>query len=67
MNKECPICGGELVDKLVSYTFKRFGQDFTYHKIKAEVCLKCGEKFLDGPSVLKIEQEIESKTVKKVA
>ncbi len=67
MNKECPICRGELIDKLVSYTFKRFGQEFTYHKIKAEVCLKCGERFLDGTTVLKIERDIENKVVKKAA
>lgn len=67
MNKKCPICGGELADEFASYTFKRFGQEFTYHNIKAEVCLKCGEKFLDGNSVLKIEREIENRIVEKAA
>jgi YgiT-type zinc finger domain-containing protein len=67
MHKECPICEGELVNKLISYTFKRFGQEFNYHNIKAEVCVKCGERFLDGETVIKIEQEIEDYVFEKAA
>lgn len=69
MNKklECVICGGETKPEKVSVTFKRFGQEFTYHNVKADVCLKCGEEFLDGPQVLEIEKEIENKIVKKAA
>jgi YgiT-type zinc finger domain-containing protein len=67
MIRECPTCGGELVDRLVSYTFKRFGQEFTYHNIKAEACLKCGEQFLDGPTVTKIEREIRERVLEKAA
>lgn len=69
MNKklECVVCGGETKPEKVSLTFKRFGQEFIYHDIKADVCLKCGEKFLNGPQVLKIEEEIENKVVQKAA
>lgn len=64
---ECVICGGETKPDRVSLTFKRFGQEFVYHDIKADVCLNCGEQFLNGPQVLKIEQEIKNKVVLKVA
>jgi len=65
MTKECPVCGDELIDKLVSYTFKRYGQEFTYHNIKAEVCQKCGDRFLDGPTITNIEREIKKEFLKK--
>ncbi|CAN5498009.1 hypothetical protein BH10ACI1_BH10ACI1_13130 [soil metagenome] len=66
MNK-CAICDGETENKFVSVTFKRFGQEFTYNKIKARVCKNCGEEFLDGPTITKIEQEIREKVFEKVA
>lgn len=58
---ECVICDGETKKELVSKTFHRFGQDFTYHNIKAEVCQKCGERFLDGVTITNIEKEIREK------
>lgn len=67
MNKRCPICEGQLVDEKISYTFKRYGQEFTYQNIKAEVCQKCGDRFLDGPTVVKIEREIRESVVEKAA
>ncbi|HSK72248.1 MAG TPA: YgiT-type zinc finger protein [Pyrinomonadaceae bacterium] len=65
MNKECPICDGQLIDEKISKTFKRYGQEFTYQNIQAEVCLKCGERFLDGPTITNIEREIREKVVEK--
>ena len=67
MNKKCPICDGQLIDKKISYTFNRYGQEFTYHNINAEVCQKCGERFLDGPTVVNIEREIRESVVEKAA
>ncbi len=66
MNK-CAICNGETENKLVSVTFERFGQKFIYDNIKAEVCKNCGEEFLDGPTVTKIEREIREKVFEKAA
>lgn len=67
MNKKCPICDGQLIDGETSVTFKRYGQEFIYHNIKAEICLKCGEKFLDGPTITKIESEIRERIFEKAA
>jgi YgiT-type zinc finger domain-containing protein len=67
MNKRCPICDDQLIDKEVSKTFKRYGQEFAYHNIKAEVCQNCGDRFLDGPTVTHIEREIREKVFEKAA
>lgn len=67
MNKRCPVCDGQLVDEKISKTFKRYGQEFTYQNIQAEVCLKCGERFLDGPTITNIEREIRERIVEKAA
>lgn len=66
MNK-CAICNSETENKLVSVTFKRFGQEFIYHKVKARVCKNCGEEFLDGPTITKIEHEIREQIFEKAA
>ena len=63
----CPICNGKAELRLVSYTFERFGQKFLYQNIKATVCLNCGERFLDGPTVTNIEREIRESVVEKAA
>lgn len=66
MNK-CAVCNEETKDSIVSYTFERFGQKFTYHNIKARVCKSCGEEFLDGVTVTKIEKEIKERIFEKAA
>ena len=48
MNKKCPVCDGQLIDKETSIKLKRYGREFTYHNVKTETCQKCGEKFFDG-------------------
>ncbi len=63
----CEFCDGTTETKYVSYIFKRYGQKFTYENIKAEVCEKCGERYLDGRSVLEIEADIERKVLLKAA
>jgi YgiT-type zinc finger domain-containing protein len=69
MNKKliCPVCNGKAEIRFVPYTFERFGQKFLYQNIKATVCLKCGEQFLDGPTVTNIEREIRESVFEKVA
>ena len=66
MNK-CAVCNEETEDAIVSYTFERFGQKFTYRNIKARVCKSCGEEFLDGVTVTKIEKEIKERIFEKAA
>jgi YgiT-type zinc finger domain-containing protein len=58
---ECVICGGETVRKFISKTLKRFGREFTYHNIRADVCLKCGERFFNGVTMVNIEKDITEK------
>ena len=65
MNKECPICYSQLIDEKNFYTFERYGQEFTYQNIKAEVCQKCGDRFLNCPTIVNIEREIKESMVEK--
>jgi YgiT-type zinc finger domain-containing protein len=58
----CDFCEiGITETKFVSKKFKRFGQEFTFDQIEAEVCNNCGEVYLDGKTVKKIEQQIKDK------
>lgn len=66
MNK-CAICNGKTETRKVCVTFKRYEQEFTYHNIQAEVCLDCGEEFLDGPTITNIEREIKERVFEKAA
>lgn len=61
------MCDGQLIDEETSITLKRYGQEFTYHNVKTETCLKCGDKFYDGRSIMNIEREIEETVVEKAA
>ncbi len=44
------------------FTFKSYGQELT-RNIEIRVCPDCGEKHLDGRSVLQMESEIEAKVL----
>ena len=66
-NIECVICDGITKPELVSHTFNRFGQKFTYHNIKANVCQNCGEAFLDGITITNIEKDIREKVAERIA
>ena len=41
---KCPVCGGEMVEKEVEKLL-RGGVNTAVMKIRAEVCLRCGERF----------------------
>ena len=41
--EQCPICGGELVTKVVTEVL-RGGGHTAMLKVKADVCLHCGER-----------------------
>jgi YgiT-type zinc finger domain-containing protein len=56
---KCPVCGGELVEKLVEKIL-RGGNHTAILTVPAEVCLHCGER-LYAPEVIKRFEEIRSK------
>ena len=56
---KCPVCGGELVEKLVEKIL-RGGNHTASLTVPAEVCLHCGER-LYAPEVIKRFEEIRSK------
>ena len=51
-------CGGMMKETLVSRTIPLAGRDVNVQKIKGSVCEKCGEVYLDGPSILKLETSL---------
>lgn len=57
--KKCPICGGELTEKKVEKLLKGNG-DTAILKVKAEVCLHCGER-LYAPEVIAQFENVRKK------
>ncbi len=51
---KCPVCGGEIVDKEVEKVLKG-GSNTAVIKIKAEVCLHCGERLYPPETVSRFE------------
>jgi YgiT-type zinc finger domain-containing protein len=62
----CEFCDGITKPELVTHTFERNGQKFTFADIKAQVCQKCGEIYIDGESMRKIEMQIKEKVLASV-
>lgn len=54
----CEFCDGKTEPELITHTFVREGRKFTFDNIKAQVCQKCGETYLDGEAMREIENEI---------
>lgn len=52
---KCPICGGELVEKAVEKLL-RGGVHTAVLKVRAEVCLRCGERLYSTETVRRFEQ-----------
>ena len=59
---KCPICGGEVLEKEVEKLL-RGGANTAAMKVKAEVCLHCGERMYSKETISKFE-EIRSKLSK---
>ncbi|MDW8214168.1 MAG: YgiT-type zinc finger protein [Roseiflexaceae bacterium] len=51
----CPVCGGELVEKEVEKLLKG-GVHTAVLKVRAEVCLRCGERLYSAETVRRFEQ-----------
>ncbi|MBN2092136.1 YgiT-type zinc finger protein [candidate division KSB1 bacterium] len=53
--KECPICGGEMIEKQVEKLL-RGGVNTAAVTVKAEVCLHCGERLYSKDMISYFEQ-----------
>lgn len=53
--EKCPVCGGELVEKEVEKLL-RGGIHTAVLKVRAEVCLYCGERLYSQETVRRFEQ-----------
>jgi len=53
--KKCPVCGGELVEKEVEKLL-RGGIHVAVIKVRAEVCLRCGERLYSQETVRRFEE-----------
>jgi len=63
--EKCPICGGELIEKEVEKLLKG-GVHTGVLKVRAEVCLRCGERLYSVEEVKRFEQ-IREKLAKQEA
>lgn len=52
---KCPVCGGEIIDKIVEKLL-RGGNNTASIKVKAEVCLHCGERLYSSKTVKRFEE-----------
>ena len=52
--EKCPICGGEIVEKEVEKVLKG-GSNTAITKVKAEVCLHCGERLYSSDTISRFE------------
>ena len=53
--EQCPVCGGEMVEKEVEKLL-RGGNHTAVLKVRAEVCLRCGERLYAPETVRRFEQ-----------
>ncbi|MCK4330538.1 YgiT-type zinc finger protein [candidate division WOR-3 bacterium] len=53
--KKCPVCGGDLLVKDVEKLL-RGGIHVAVIKVKAEVCLRCGERLYSQETVQRFEE-----------
>ncbi|MBN1873593.1 MAG: YgiT-type zinc finger protein [Anaerolineae bacterium] len=53
--EKCPVCGGEVVEKEVEKLL-RGGKHTAVIRVKAEVCLHCGERLYSKDTISQFEQ-----------
>ncbi len=61
--EKCPVCGGELIEKDVEKLL-RGGVNTAIIRVKAEVCLHCGERLYSQETVKRFD-EIRKKLERK--
>lgn len=52
---DCPVCGGDLTEKDVEKLL-RGGVNLASVKVRAEVCLRCGERLYSRATISRFEQ-----------
>jgi len=52
---KCPVCGGEVVEKDVEKLL-RGGMHVAVITVRAEVCLRCGERLYSQETISRFEQ-----------
>lgn len=58
---QCHICGGEdFEQRQVEYIYRRGGKYLVVRDVPCEVCLRCGERYYEGPVLLQIEQRFKA-------
>ena len=63
---KCPVCGGQLEEKEVEKLLQG-GVDTAVMKVRAEVCLHCGERLYSQETVKRFEEIRRKLKQKKVA
>jgi YgiT-type zinc finger domain-containing protein len=53
--EKCPVCGGNLIEKDIEKIL-RGGVNTAVLKVRAEVCLRCGEHLYSQETVRRFEQ-----------
>ncbi len=53
--EKCPVCGGELLEKEVEKIL-RGGIHTAVLKVRAEVCLHCGERLYSAQTIKRFEE-----------
>ncbi len=53
--RKCPVCGGEVVEKDVEKLL-RGGAHIAVVTVRAEVCLRCGERLYSKETISRFEQ-----------
>ena len=51
-------CGGTMTLRRVSKTITLAGRKVRVENVEAFVCAKCGETYIDGPTLLKLEAKL---------
>ena len=52
---KCPVCGGDVVEKEVEKLLKG-GTNTATLTVKAEICLRCGERFYSQETIQRFEE-----------
>ena len=52
---ECPVCGGQVVEKEVEKLL-RGGNHMAVVQVRADVCLRCGERLYSKETISRFEQ-----------
>ena len=63
--KRCPICGGELENKVITHPQEYDGRVVILENVPVEVCQQCGEALLHPDILEKIQERVWSEQAPK--